>query len=57
MSLLTTPTGRNVGFLTDRIILFTSHTDYSESSEGCEGFIEDRNCISLDYLKYLQYLR
>jgi hypothetical protein len=37
MSLLTAPTGRNVDILTDRIVLFTSHTDYSESGEGCEG--------------------
>ena len=50
MSLLTTPTGTHVYILTDRHVLFTSHTDNSESGEGCEGCegsLEDRNCILL----------
>ena len=57
MALLTTPTGTHVHILTDRHVLFTSHTDNSETGEGCEGSIEGRNFISLYDFKYFQYLR
>ncbi len=54
MSMLITHTGTYVDILTDRHVLFTSHTD---NSEGNEGSLEDRNCISLYDLNYFQYLR
>ena len=46
MSLLTATTGTYVDILTDRHVLFTSHTDNSEGNEGNEDSLEDRNCIS-----------